>query len=372
MSSTPSTIVASSSSVCEVIGTSSSITYMIPKAYAATSYIWTAQSSTTNIAHPNGAGENDTIVTVTFSSTFSSSNITVQSVNNCGVSNTRSLVIARNNPSTPGLISGPTNSCDFIGDAGAIANYLIGASANIVSYNWTVPSNAINLTGQGTSSISFKFPLGFTSGTVSVTATNGCGTSGARSLSINKLNPGMPGQIDVINTTTCPNRVYSYTIASMPTNTTSLFWTIPADATLLSGQGTTSISVSYPSTTINGLITVKSFSNCAISSTRSLAIKLSACAPLSPLTKGVSVSTSSEMKLSVYPNPTVNNFNLKVITADVDATMVRVLDVQGRLCKELKVAPFQTINFGAELKSGTYLIEVRQGKMMKLGRVVKF
>ena len=373
--STPSTIVASSSNVCTVIGTSGSITYTIPKAYAAASYIWTAQANTTSISHLNAAGENDTTVTVTFSSAFTSSNITVQSVNTCGASGTRSLTIAKNNPSTPGLISGPANACEYIGVAGAIATYSVGAAAGVNSYDWTVPANAINVTGQGTRSISFKYPAGFASGTISVTATNGCGTSGSRLLTISRLNPSMPGQIDVINTTTCPDRVYSYTISSMPAQATSLLWAVPAGATLLSGQGTTSISVSYPLTTINGLVTVKSVSNCGVSSTRTITIKLGACPPSDPLTKGIEMAeptAPADMKVSVYPNPSVNDFNLRVITADRELITVRVLDVQGRLVKEIKVAPYQTINFGAELKAGVYIIEVRQGKAVKMERVVKF
>ena len=63
---------------------------------------------------------------------------------------------------------------------------------------------------------------------------------------------------------------------------------------------------------------------------------------------------------------------MQVITADREAIAVRVLDAQGRLLKEIKVAPYQTINFGAELKAGSYLIEVRQGKAVKMERVVKF
>jgi len=42
------------------------------------------------------------------------------------------------------------------------------------------------------------------------------------------------------------------------------------------------------------------------------------------------------------------------------------------LIKEVKVAPYQTINLGAELKSGSYILEVKQGNTLKTTRVMKF
>ena len=76
--------------------------------------------------------------------------------------------------------------------------------------------------------------------------------------------------------------------------------------------------------------------------------------------------------VNVFPNPSTSNFHLQVITADRDAINVWVLDAQGRLVKEFKGSSYQTINFGTKLKAGSYLIEVRQGKVVKTERVVKF
>jgi len=51
---------------------------------------------------------------------------------------------------------------------------------------------------------------------------------------------------------------------------------------------------------------------------------------------------------------------------------VRILDAQGRMVKQVIVAPYQTVQLGAELKSGVYLIEARQGQEVKTERVVKY
>jgi hypothetical protein len=78
------------------------------------------------------------------------------------------------------------------------------------------------------------------------------------------------------------------------------------------------------------------------------------------------------MEVKVFPNPTTNNFNLQVITADQQEVVVRILDVQGRFIKSVKVAPYQTVNLGAELKSGSYMLEVKQGNSVKTTRVVRY
>ena len=88
--------------------------------------------------------------------------------------------------------------------------------------------------------------------------------------------------IDVQNLATCPNRQYSYTIATMPANAQSVQWTAPAGATIVSGQGTTSIVVSYPCTAVNGNVTATAVNNCGNSVVRFTAVKLPACPPVEP------------------------------------------------------------------------------------------
>jgi hypothetical protein len=78
------------------------------------------------------------------------------------------------------------------------------------------------------------------------------------------------------------------------------------------------------------------------------------------------------MNVNVFPNPTTSNFNVQVITAGNESIKVRVLDIQGRQIKSLTINPYETISIGAELKAGSYIIEVRQGKNIKTTRILKF
>ncbi|MEO8769404.1 MAG: YDG domain-containing protein [Ferruginibacter sp.] len=369
--------IVGTSSVCSVIGTAGTLSYTIPSVIGATSYIWTAQAGTTTITHPNGPGINDTTVNVSFSNGFTSSNITVAAANDsCGASNARSLALVKANPSTPGLIAGSTNACPYMAPDGIPATYSVLAVSG-QTYTWTVPAGATGLTGQGTATISFTYPASFVSGSISVTTTNGCGTSPTpRTLSINKLNPAIPGVIDVIQTQPCPNRVFTYTISTTPANSTSVQWTIPVGATLVSGQGSNSIEVSYPGTAVNGSVSAQSFNNCGSSTIRSTQAKLPACSEGRPtFAKGGTEATTpapEPMKVNVYPNPTVSDFKLQVVTTGKEAIHVRVLDMQGRELKSITVMPYQTINIGSDLRSGSYMMEVRQGNEVKVTKLLKF
>jgi len=353
---------------CAFIG-SGTATYSVAVVPGTATYLWTVPA---NASIVTGQGSNS--ITVSFGSTYATGAITVASVNDCGTSPVRSLTVTRNNPSTPSLISGPTNVCPHIAPAGTPATYTVAAVPSVTTYTWTVPVGATIGSGQGTNTITVTYPSGFTSGAISVVASNGCGSSSARNLAVGTLQPATPGVIDVINTQTCPNREFTYTIAAMPANATSVLWTVPSGATLVSGQGTTSITVQYPGTAVDGFVTAQGVNNCGVSVIRVVTVKLAACPPPQPFTKGVTevIAPVETMEVKVFPNPTVSDFKLQVITAGKEEISVRVLDVQGRFIRQFTATAYQTINLGAELKAGAYLIEVRQGKNVKTTRVLKF
>jgi predicted fused transcriptional regulator/phosphomethylpyrimidine kinase len=76
--------------------------------------------------------------------------------------------------------------------------------------------------------------------------------------------------------------------------------------------------------------------------------------------------------VSVFPNPTTTEFRLNVNTTGKDQITVRVWDVQGKIIKTMKMMPYETIKFGNELKTGSYLVEVMQGNKKITQRVIKF
>ena len=75
-------------------------------------------------------------------------------------------------PAAPGVITGSSSVC-----ANATGNYSIVLVPNATTYTWTVPVGSVINSGQGTNTINATF--GSSSGNITVTAGNTCGTSAA-------------------------------------------------------------------------------------------------------------------------------------------------------------------------------------------------
>ncbi|HRN92409.1 MAG TPA: GEVED domain-containing protein, partial [Ferruginibacter sp.] len=350
---------------CGFVGTSNEATYSIDPVTAAESYLWTVPAGVTIVS---GAGTNS--INVTFDNTFVTSAITVRAVNGCGTSTLRSITISRTGPSTPSLISGPKNVCLLMPTAANPSGIPATYSVNAVSgntYNWQVPSGATILSGQGTNSIEVSFDGTYSSGNISVTATNACGTSSARELTLSVLSPGAPVAIDVLELGLCPDRLIQYSIASLPSNSTGLVWTVPAGATIMSGQGTATITVSYPPTPLAGTVTVTAFNGCGTSATRSRNVKLEGCdAPPPPLSVvddgGVKEVPALTLEVNVFPNPSTHVFNVQAKSTDMKTRVVlKVMDNLGRVMESHNMMPGETQPVGTRLKAGSYFIEVMQG-----------
>ncbi|MFT3908958.1 MAG: T9SS type A sorting domain-containing protein [Ferruginibacter sp.] len=374
----PSPIIASTTSICESISTGQQVRYTINKVPDARYYYWSFPAGVIDEIHPAGTGINDTTVLVRFTNSFQSGgSISVMADNGCG-GELRSLVITKAAPAQPSLITGPTNTCAHQLPNGVSAGYSVTAVSGM-TYTWLLPSGATNVSGQGTNSISFKYPNGFTSGIISVTATNGCGTSTVRTLNVTTLNPAAPGAIDVIQMQSCPDRIYSYTIAAMPSNAQSLEWTVPSGGVIVTGQGTTSIRVVYSNAKIIGVVGVTAKANCKNSATRTTDVKLAACPSTFAAKNGVVpgiketvTQTIEEFNVNIFPNPSTDIFNLKITSLQNEMVQVRIMDMQGRLLKKINLFELTTTQFGTGLDAGVYLVEIKQGTNTKTMRIVKY
>jgi hypothetical protein len=90
------------------------------------------------------------------------------------------LTITAVAPSTPGTITGTTPQCPS--NTGQI--YTIAAVSGATSYTWTVPPGWTINSGNGTTSIFVTTGLVGNNGNITVTASNGCGTSAAKSFAV--------------------------------------------------------------------------------------------------------------------------------------------------------------------------------------------
>lgn len=177
-------------------------------------------------------------------------------------------------PATPGAVTGNAKVCP--GSNGIV--YTINPANNATIYNWTAPANATIASGQGTTSVTVNFNSAFVSGSISVTAGNGCGTSNVRNKSVSRNIPGTPAAITGQTFNLCNSATATYTIPATA-NATTYLWTAPAGGIVNSGQGTTSASITFPSGFVSGNVSVKAGTTCGYGGARNLAVKGSPAMP---------------------------------------------------------------------------------------------
>lgn len=191
----------------------------------------------------------------------SNSSSTTFTVNNCSC----------NPPNQPGSItqSGTiTKVCP-----GEIRNYTVPAVSG-VSYQWTVPNpGATILSGQGFNSITVLFDnqLPATS-TISVVAINSCGSSPARTRTITKNIPAMPSVITGPAAGTC-NSQQTYSVTNVAGVTYNWWFDNSTSATVISGQGTNSITAAFLNNFTSAKLNVTANNQCAASNVRTLTVK---------------------------------------------------------------------------------------------------
>lgn len=232
--------------------------FSIAPVSGASSYNWTIPAGATITS---GAGTNQ--VTVTMGSV--AGNISVTPTGSCGTGTASSKALSLGTaPGAAGTISGPASVC-----ASSTGNvYSIAAVTGATSYNWTVPSGATITSGAGTGSIAVTF--GATGGNVTVTPVNTCGNGTSASLAVAVSNlPAAPVSISGPLTPCAGSSGNIYSVAPV-SNTDSYTWTAPAGATIASGNGSNTISLSMGAA--SGTITVKAVNNCGVSNVASLNI----------------------------------------------------------------------------------------------------
>lgn len=275
----------------------------------------------------------------------------------CGFTISNTLVlIAATVPPAPGIIAGQISGLC----GGVTTTYAITAVNTATNYTWTVPAGTTLNSGQGTVSISVTYPANFTTGTVSVKASNSCGTSASRSASV-KAAPDTPGTITG-SSTACANQTLVYSIAPV-SGASSYSWTVPKGAIIQSGQGTNSVTIKFK--TSSGSVRVRSNNNCGSSTYRSLSVTISC----SPSAAKQAIITS----INIYPNPSSNAFRLSVPTYEVQTFNLVVTDMLGRtVATHSKINAGKEFVFGEHLAPGVYFAVVWTGQKPVTVRLVKF
>jgi len=251
-----------------------------------------------------------------------------------------------------------------------------------------------------------RFTVTFTSNAAAATGdsvrvlytTAGCGNSARKSAKLaNTLlaAPAAPASITIATKSDVFNaRTYRYIApAPLPGSTTSTgaasgyLWSTPTGtvgATGVIDSGNVNsriITVTYSSNAAAGKgdsirlrYTSAGCGNGAIKAQKLSNLIKVGCTPIAKNTSIIRIPNSlpTSMEVKVYPNPTTTQFNVQVKSSGTEESVVRVLDLTGRFIKRVKVSSNSSVNLGSDLKAGAYMLEVRQGKEVKMIRVMKF
>lgn len=80
---------------------------------------------------------------------------------------------------------------------------------------------------------------------------------------------------------------------------------------------------------------------------------------------------SGDFAVRVFPNPSSSEFELNLTSKEAVTATIRVIDMMGRTVQSMKVSSNQSIRFGKEFKSGSYLVEIIQGERKEVVKLLK-
>lgn len=77
------------------------------------------------------------------------------------------------------------------------------------------------------------------------------------------------------------------------------------------------------------------------------------------------------LEITTYPNPTVNEFILQIISDVANPVSITINDIHGKTIYQMKGLPGQLFRFGNELASGIYFMKVVQGNESVNSKLIK-
>ncbi len=245
--------ITGTSTVCQG---QNSVNFSVPAISNATGYSWTLPTGAT-IA----TGNNTNSITVNFSNSATSGNITVKGSNTCGDGTVSANFAVSVNPlpAAAGTITGTATVCQ--GQNGV--SFSVPAISNATGYTWTLPTGATIATGNNTNSITVNFSNSATSGNITVKGTNTCGdgtVSTNFAVTVNPL-PAAAGTITGTTTVCQGQNGVSFSVPAI-SNATGYTWTLPTGATIATGNNTNSITVDFSNSAASGNITVAGTNSC--------------------------------------------------------------------------------------------------------------
>lgn len=202
--------------------------YFISAIPDAITYTWSVPSDATIVS------QFDTMIVVAFGNT--SGNISVTASDDCDLTSTSIPVTLQEALGTIGAITGDTTVCLF-----GLGSYSINNVVNSFSYNWSLPNGASIIYSQGDTLVVVQFDT--TGGEIGVTANGFCDTL-STSFTVEIAGQLLPIDSLYGDTAACEGITKTYSVNPVE-GATGYQWTVPEEATILSGQGDTLIEVLF-------------------------------------------------------------------------------------------------------------------------------
>ncbi len=239
---------------------SSNISYSSPSVAGAASYQW---SSTGGIVITGNGAQ---AITVTFPAGFVTGTLKVHGQTSCGYNGPDRTITITAVPAIPGTVSGPSYPCP-----NASATYGVAAVPGAVSYLWTTSAPGAVVTGN-TNSCSIVFGPSIPGGSiVSVVAISNCPSSSAvRSKGIASGMPGVPSSISGPASGQCGEIGVSYSINPVAL-AIGYNWSASC-GTIVGPTNLSGITVDWPASFTNCVLTVSATNNCGTGAARNLTI----------------------------------------------------------------------------------------------------
>lgn len=188
------------------------------------------------------AGETNTTYTRTWNATGTNTLSITVTLGQCSTTVNQTVVVS--NPPAP-TVTGPITVCR--GGATPLLQYTYSTANNVGNtYAWTVPTNAVVVSGAGTNSITVEYPatVALGAGNVSVIETNASGCTGNSTLAVTAVarpNPVVaPASVAVCQNST--GNTYNVTASRVAGST--LNWSVTG-GTITNGQNTDIITVTW-------------------------------------------------------------------------------------------------------------------------------
>lgn len=313
-------------------------------------YNWTTPA---NSSVTLGAGTNN--VQVTFNGSYNGvGNICVSATSICGVTTApKCKTVAPGLPSVPASITGGTNG--LCNQAGSFSCPLQAGN----SYNWTAPGTINN---NGSNSVSIQFS-NITTGSVCVSASNSCGSSAYRCVTV-KGAPNSPTGLTSNPAVICANTsgVEFNANTSNTTGAYTLTWTYtPTAATYNSGGGNTNqLILDWGNT--NGVVVVTAHNACG-SGAKSYAVTLDC-----------RMEGEASNAIKMYPNPASSSVNVEFNSDKNETVKLIITDLSG------KVVMQQSLNVTvgnntlqadiSQLAKGIYMAQLSGNNLMSPQKLI--